>query len=144
MAKAYIERFLMSRTHAIYAQYQNETSVASATPPQLVAIVYQRLLDHLYAAKVQLAEQSDTTESLTKAINLISTGLESSLDKEKGGRIAQNLSLIYGWSINEIVRARITRDPEMIQDVINVFAPLAEGWRELAGYKDGSFFAINE
>jgi flagellar protein FliS len=127
------------RAHRTYADNQRETSVASAKPVELVAMVYQRLLDHLQTGKVQMSEGLDSSESFTKAIDLITTGLESCLDKEKGGEIAQNLAFIYDWAGKEIIRARLRRDPEMIQGVINAFIPLAEAWLEHAGQKDESF-----
>ena len=129
------------RAHRTYAATQRETSVSSAKPVELVAMVYKRLLDHLQTGKIQMAEGSDSSESLTKAIDLITTGLESCLDKEKGGEIAQNLAFIYDWASKEIIRARLRRDPEMIQGVINAFVPLAEAWLEHAGQKDESFAA---
>jgi flagellar protein FliS len=124
------------RAHRTYAATQRETSVSSAKPVELVAMVYQRLLDHLHTGKLQMAEGVDSSESFTKAIDLITTGLESCLDKEKGGEIAQNLAFIYEWAGKEILRARLRRDPEMIQGVINAFVPLAEAWLEHAGQKD--------
>jgi flagellar protein FliS len=127
---------MTTRSHRAYAATQRETSVSSAKPVELVAMVYQRLLDHLHTGKIQMAEGSDSSESLTKAIDLITTGLESCLDKEKGGEIAQNLAFIYDWAGKEIIRARLRRDPEMIQGVINAFVPLAEAWLEHAGQKD--------
>jgi flagellar protein FliS len=127
------------RAHRTYADNQRETSVSSAKPVELVAMVYQRLLDHLQTGKVQMSEGLDSSESFTKAIDLITTGLESCLDKEKGGEIAQNLAFIYDWAGKEIIRARLRRDPEMIQGVINAFIPLAEAWLEHAGQKDESF-----
>jgi flagellar protein FliS len=130
---------MTTRSHRAYADTQRETSVSSAKPVELVAMVYQRLLDHLHTGQVQMREGADSSESFTKAIDLITTGLESCLDKEKGGEIAQNLALIYDWASKEIIRARLRRDPEMIQGVINAFVPLAEAWREHAGYKDDSF-----
>jgi len=129
---------MTTRSHRAYAATQRETSVSSAKPVELVAMVYQRLLDHLHTGKIQMAEGSDSSESLTKAIDLITTGLESCLDKEKGGEIAQNLAFIYDWAGKEIIRARLRRDPEMIQGVINAFVPLAEAWLEHAGQKDES------
>jgi flagellin-specific chaperone FliS len=86
-----------------------------------------------------MTEGADSSETFSKALDLITKGLASCLDKEKGGEIAQNLALIYDWAGKEIIRARLRRDPEMIQGVINVFVPLAEAWREHAGYKDDSF-----
>jgi len=130
---------MTTRSHRAYADTQRETSVSSAKPVELVALVYQRLLDHLHTGQVQLREGADSSESFTKAIDLITTGLESCLDKEKGGEIAQSLALSYDWAGKDIIRARLRRDPEMIQGVINAFVPLAEAWREHAGYKDDSF-----
>jgi flagellar protein FliS len=127
------------RAHRTYAANQRETSVSSAKPVELVAMVYQRLLDHLQTGKLQMTEGVDSSESFTKAIDLITTGLESCLDKEKGGEIAQNLAFIYDWAGKEILRARLRRDPEMIQGVINAFVPLAEAWLEHAGQKDETF-----
>jgi hypothetical protein len=49
------------------------------------------------------------------------------------------LALIYDWAGKEIIRARLRRDPEMLQGVINAFVPLAEAWLEHAGQKDESF-----
>ena len=132
---------MTTRSHRAYAATQRETSVSSARPVELVAMVYQRLLDHLHTGKIQMADGADSAESLTKAIDLITTGLESCLDKEKGGEIAQNLAFIYDWAGKEIIRARLRRDPEMIQGVINAFVPLAEAWLEHAGQKDESFAA---
>ena len=126
------------RAHRTYAANQRETSVSSAKPVELVAMVYQRLLDHLQTGKAQMAAGEDSSESFTKAIDLITTGLESCLDKEKGGEIAQNLAFIYDWAGKEIIRARLRRDPEMIQGVMNAFVPLAEAWMEHAGQKDVS------
>jgi flagellar protein FliS len=130
---------MTTRSHRAYADTQRETSVSSAKPVELVAMVYQRLLDHLHTGKLQMTEGADSSESFTKAIDLITTGLESCLDKEKGGEIAQNLAFIYDWAGKEIIRARLRRDPEMIQGVINAFVPLAEAWLEHAGQKDESF-----
>jgi len=130
---------MSTRSHRAYAATQRETSVSSARPVDLIVMVYQRLLDHLSTGMHLMNEGSDSSESLTKAIDLITTGLESCLDKEKGGEIAQNLALIYDWAGKEIIRARIRRDPEMIQGVINAFVPLAEAWLEHAGQKDESF-----
>jgi flagellar protein FliS len=130
---------MTTRSHRAYATTQRETSVSSAKPVELVVMVYKRLLDHLHTGKIQMAEGADSAESLTKAIDLITTGLESCLDKEKGGEIAQNLAFIYDWAGKEIIRARLRRDPEMLQAVINTFVPLAEAWLEHAGQKDDSF-----
>ena len=124
------------RSHRAYAATQRETSVSSARPVDLVVMVYQRLLDHLRTGQIQMSEGTDSSESLTKAIDLITTGLESCLDLERGGEIAHNLAAIYDWANKQIILARLRRDPQILQGVINALIPLAEAWRTHAGLTD--------
>jgi flagellar protein FliS len=121
------------RSHRAYAATQRETGVSSARPIDLVVMVYERLLDHLRSAQLQMAEGADSSESLTKAVDLITTGLEACLDKAQGGEIAENLAAIYAWANREIMLARLRRDSQMLQGVINALQPLAEAWRAHAG-----------
>lgn len=132
------------RSHLAYAATQRETSVSSARPIDLVVMVYERLLDHLRSAQIQMAEGADSSNSLTKAVDLITTGLEACLDKEKGGEIAENLAVIYNWANREIMLARLRRDPQMLQGVINAMQPLAAAWREHAGLANELLEAANQ
>jgi flagellar protein FliS len=121
------------RAHRAYAATQRETAVSSARPIDLVVMVYDRLLDHLRSAQLQMAAGNDPAESLTKALELINQGLGSCLDMARGGEIAQNLAAIYDWASRDILRARLRRDPQLIQGVIDAMQPLAQAWREHAG-----------
>jgi flagellar biosynthetic protein FliS len=91
-----------------------------------------------------MAEGTDSSESLTKAVDLITTGLEACLDKAQGGEIAENLAVIYEWANREIMMARLRRDPQMLQGVINAMQPLAEAWREHAGLTNDLIEAANQ
>jgi len=132
------------RSHRAYAATQRETGVSSARPIDLVVMVYARLLDHLRSAQLQMAEGTDATESLTKAIELITTGLEACLDKAQGGEIAENLAVIYDWANREIMLSRLRRDSEKLQGVINALQPLSEAWREHAGLTNDQTEAVNQ
>ncbi len=132
------------RSHQAYAATQRETGVSSARPIDLVVMVYERLLDHLKSAQLQMGEGADPTESLTKAIDLITTGLEACLDKVQGGEIAENLAVIYDWANREIMLARLRRDASMLQGVINALQPLAEAWRQHAGLADELLEVANQ
>ena len=132
------------RSHRAYAATQRETGVSSARPIDLVVMVYARLLDHLRSAQLQMAEGSDASDSLTKAVELITTGLEACLDKAQGGEIAENLAVIYDWANREILLARLRRDAEKLQGVINALQPLSEAWREHAGLTNDLVEAANQ
>ena len=132
------------RSHRAYAATQRETGVSSARPIDLVVMVYARLLDHLRSAQLQMAEGTDASDSLTKAVELITTGLEACLDKAQGGEIAENLAVIYDWANREILLARLRRDSEKLQGVINALQPLSEAWREHAGLTNDQIEAANQ
>ena len=132
------------RSHRAYAATQRETGVSSARPIDLVVMVYARLLDHLRSAQLQMAEGKDASESLTKAVELITTGLEACLDKAQGGEIAENLAVIYDWANREILLARLRRDSEKLQGVINALQPLSEAWREHAGLTNDQIEEANQ
>ena len=132
------------RSHRAYAATQRETGVSSARPIDLVVMVYARLLDHLRSAQLQMAEGTDASESLTKAVELITTGLEACLDKAQGGEIAENLAVIYDWANREILLARLRRDSEKLQGVINALQPLSEAWREHAGLTNDQIEEANQ
>ena len=132
------------RSHRAYAATQRETGVSSARPIDLVVMVYARLLDHLRSAQLQMAEGTDASDSLTKAVELITTGLEACLDKAQGGEIAENLAIIYDWANREILLARLRRDSEKLQGVINALQPLSEAWREHAGLTNDQIEEANQ
>ena len=132
------------RSHRAYAATQRETGVSSARPIDLVVMVYARLLDHLRSAQLQMAEGTDASDSLTKAVELITTGLEACLDKAQGGEIAENLAVIYDWANREILLARLRRDSEKLQGVINALQPLSEAWREHAGLTNDQIEEANQ
>lgn len=117
----------------VYATHQRESSVAIASSAQLVVMTYDRLLEHVRLAQSQMAQGQDAAVALSKALDLITDGLQSCLDLQRGGDIAKNLNFLYDWACREILRARLRQDPQRLQDVLNVFTPLAQAWQEQAG-----------
>lgn len=120
----------MSRKN--YADQQRESDVAIASPMELVALSYERLLDLLRIGEDlmrQGGKAEDTADTLGKALQLITDGLQSCLDAEQGGEMARNLDLLYKWACAEILRARLRTEPQRLAAVRQVLTPVAEAWR---------------
>lgn len=124
------------RAHQAYATTQRETAVAAARPVELVVMVYERVLEHLRVAQLQMADGEDPVEAVVKSIELITSGLQACLDFEQGAEVAANLDSIYEWACRELLRGRLRRDPSILQGVIDTMTPLAEAWRQLAERED--------
>ncbi len=121
-----------ARAARAYAENEADSSVASYEPGQLVVLVYERVIDHLKIGKSALQGGDYGVESFAKANDLIQKGLLACLDASAGEEIAMNLGAIYEWSLREIVKARLDRSPEKVQEVIDVLTPLYEAWLSLA------------
>ena len=121
---------MINRAHRSYHNLQAETAVRAATPGELIVLVYDRILDHLRDSARLVGEAQDCAVPVQKALDLIGEGLIAALDREHGGEIVDNLAGLYDWAMRTILRARIRKDPAMLQDVINVLTPLREAWVE--------------
>ena len=118
----------MTYASRAYARTKVETDVSTSSSPELILVVYERLFDHLKKGKKEIQEGGYGIEPLSNAADLINIGLLSCLDFEKGADIAENLRLIYEWSLRTILQARAQKSAETIQKVIDVLRPLHEGW----------------
>jgi flagellin-specific chaperone FliS len=66
---------MTTRSHLAYAATQRETSVSSAKPVELVAMVYQRLLDHLQTGKIQMTGAQTLQRLLRKPLTSLPPAL---------------------------------------------------------------------
>jgi flagellar protein FliS len=125
----------MSKVAQAYGNTAVETAVTSSSSKELIILVYEKINEHLLLGKKELELGQPGVEVFTKAVDLINLGLIASLDKGKGGEIANNLEFIYLWAINKIVEARLSKAPDKIDEVIKVLKPIQEGWIALKDVK---------
>jgi flagellar protein FliS len=123
---------MTSKAARAYASNENHGGVISSEPSELVVLVYERILDHLKVGKKMLEDGDYGVDQFTKANDLIQKGLLACLDHENGGDISLNLGAIYEWSLREIVKARLDRSPQKVQEVIDMLTSLYEAWLSLA------------
>ena len=69
-------------------------------------------------------------EHLEKAKTFV-VHLYTTLDNEKGGAIADNLSKLYSFIVNQTNVVEATKDLSDIDDIISVLTNLRAGWSEL-------------
>lgn len=120
---------MSQRGRQVYEDNQRETSVAIASPAELVVMAYDRMFEQLRTAIEGLQRGDDVAVPVGKALDLITDGLQSCLDRERGGEVARNLDTLYNWACAEILRGRLRRDPQCLKTVLDVFQPVAEAWR---------------
>ncbi len=125
---------MLPRSLNRYRTVDNVTSVLGRSPIELILLVYDRIADNLSRASAAIDEKRDDTlaDSVNQAVDLISQGLIASLDFERGGDIAQNLSSIYEYCLRSLLAARLHKDPSAIQEIAVLLADLRQAWINMA------------
>ncbi|AUU86043.1 MULTISPECIES: flagellar export chaperone FliS [Leclercia] len=116
-----------------YAQVSVESAVLSASPHQLVVLLFDGALSAMKKAVI-LIEQGDIPgkgQALGKAINIISNGLQSGLNHEVGGELATNLDSLYDYMTRRLLQANIHNDIDAINEVMELLNNIADAWKEI-------------
>ena len=117
-----------------YAQVSVESAVMSASPHQLIEMLFEGANSALVRARLFL-EQGDIVakgEALSKAINIIDNGLKAGLDQENGGDVATNLSSLYDYMVRRLLFANLRNDSQAIEEVAGVLGYIAEAWKQIS------------
>jgi flagellar secretion chaperone FliS len=121
----------MSAAAALRARYLGD-SVATASPQQLLVMLYDRLaLDLERAEKALVAgDRSEAGTQLRHAQDIVFE-LRSSLqvDVWEGG---PRLAALYTWLITELVQANVKADRNRVASCRQVVEPLRDAWRQAA------------
>ncbi|TNV22994.1 flagellar export chaperone FliS [Buttiauxella sp. B2] len=123
-----------SRGTQAYAQIGVESAVMSASPHQLIVLLFDGALSALVRARLfmQQGELTAKGEALSKAINIIDNGLKAGLDNDKGGEIAANLSSLYDYMIRRLMLANLRNDVEAIEEVEGLLTNIADAWKQIS------------
>lgn len=114
------------------ARYQSvdlASRIEGASPHQLVAIMFEELSRTLDAMAVA-AERGDYVQRgqrQARALSIVS-GLETSLDFEKGGEIARGLASIYREARRLIVAGGREREPVSVRNAREMLDEIAGAW----------------
>ena len=116
---------------ALRARYMGDT-VATASPQQLLVMLYDRLAVDLERAEAALGrgDRAGASEQLSHAQDIVFE-LHSSLrvDVWDGG---PRLASLYTWLITELVQANVKADRNRVAACRQIVEPLRDAWRQAA------------
>ena len=121
---------MRNKSAIAYANTDVDTAVASFGSTQLIVLIYDRVLDHLRVAKFAMENGGNGFEPFNKAHDLIQQGLLACLDHDKGAGVAENLNIVYEWSLREILAARLDFNKARLDAVISIFVDLRGAWAQ--------------
>ena len=114
-------------------QSYRKTNITTSDPVKLIIMCYEGVIDNLKLAKEKIKEKDyeKKAKAIIKAQEIIDE-LLCSLDLEKGGAIASNLSGLYNYMLRRILHGDVNKDMGAIDEVIGMLNELLSAWRNVA------------
>lgn len=111
-----------------YAAYSQQAA-STASPAQLVLMLYDGALARVEAARLGLeaGKVADVHAALGKAQAIVAE-LEVTLDRDRGGQIADSLGHLYAYCRERLVAANVSKDPGPLDEVTSVLTGLRDAW----------------
>lgn len=127
--------FSSSKRHIdAYNKVGLETGVDGASPYRLITMLLDGAILSLGRAAQALKEKrvGDKGKEISMAIDIISSGLQASIDLEAGGQIAERLNSLYDYMCTRLLHANLRNDLAAIQEVSTLLGEIKAGWEEIA------------
>ena len=123
-----------SRAASAYRQVGVQSAVDGASPHMLIKMLFDGLVQSLNAARgaLQRGDIAEKGRQIGKAVRILEEGLKAGLNPAQGGEIAGNLGALYDYCVGRLTLANVRNDAALVEEVVRLIAPVAEGWNEIA------------
>lgn len=116
-----------------YAKVGVESGVMNASPHRLIEMLFDGLQMNLRKARLAM-EQNNTVvkgQAISRSLDIINGGLLAALDTERGGEIAQGLSLIYDYCGRLLLEANLRNDLAKLDEAVRLLSEIGAAWQDV-------------
>ncbi len=123
-----------SRAAKAYRQVGVQSGVEGASAHMLIKLLFDGLIQSLNAARgsLQRGDIEEKGRQIGTAVRILDEGLMAALNPAQGGEVAANLGALYDYCLRRLISANVRNDIGMIEEVVHLIAPVAEGWNQIA------------
>jgi flagellar protein FliS len=116
-----------------YAQVGLETGVLAASPHKLILMLFEGARIALASALVHMKNGEITAkgEAISRAITIITSGLQASLQIKAGGELGERLNALYDYMSRRLLEANLHNKPEYIEEVARLLGELNQAWEAI-------------
>jgi flagellar protein FliS len=121
--------YLANESYDSYRSVDLESKAATASPYELVLVLFDGLLDELARTRghIEAKRYQEKGRSLEKCLNILN-GLNSALDYDNGGEVVQGLSRLYDYCIYRLSDVSVSLSLEGLEEVVHLLGVIREGW----------------
>lgn len=120
-----------------YARAYQAQSILTASPGQLVLLMYDGALRFIAQARVAFTlppEDLSRIHLINTALlraQAVLTELRANLDMKSGGELATNLDRLYEYHLRRLQEANLRKDEAPVIEVERLVRSLRDGWAEM-------------
>lgn len=116
--------------YASYHAVNLEAQTSTASPVELVLVLFDGILDELARAKghIEARRYQQKGDSITRCINILN-GLSSALDFDADNEVVNNLARLYDYCVWRLHDASLELDTAAIDEVVGLLGTLKGGWQ---------------
>ena len=122
----------VARKNAVtqYRKVDVRANVETASPHRLIEMLLDGALEKIHFARgcMERREIGPKCEAIDWSLAILD-GLSSSLDRERGGEIASNLSGLYEYMMARLVQANAQNDLDTLDEVTRLLGEIRQGWQ---------------
>lgn len=117
-----------------YAKVGVESGVLSASPHQLIVMLFDAAQTSIRAARLHMQADNipEKGKAISRAVDIINRGLVEALDHERGGELAGRLEQIYDYVTRLLLQANLRNDQQSLDQAANLLEEIGSAWREIA------------
>ncbi|GED22878.1 flagellar export chaperone FliS [Halomonas halmophila] len=121
------------RGASTYARVGVESGVMSASPHQLITMLFDGAQAAIRAARIHLeaGNLAEKGKSISKALDIVNNGLLAALDGEHGGEVAGNLASLYEYIARRLLAANAHNDVGALDEAERLLDDIASAWRDI-------------
>ncbi len=117
-----------------YSKVGLETGVDIANPHRLILMLLDGAILSLGSAAQAMKEKNiaEKGKLISVAIDIISGGLQASVDVQAGGELSNRLVALYDYMCQRLLYANLKNDLAAIDEVSSLLGEIRSAWQEIA------------
>jgi flagellar secretion chaperone FliS len=124
----------------IYRRIGVETLAATATPHQLVLMLFDGFRDAVAQARGAMIDRQYEAKgkAIGRAIGIVGEGLRGGLNLEAGGKLAADLEALYSYVCLRLTHANLHNDLAALDECERLLQPLRAAWIAIGPQADAT------
>lgn len=117
-----------------YASVGLETEVLGASPTKLITLLFNGARAAVMKARMYMENGNipEKGKAISKAMDIVESGLKASINREAGGEVAQSLLTSYDLILHHLFTANLHNDIEKLNLAEHMLTEIADAWRQVS------------